>query len=891
LAIEEEGLEKTREQHGSTESKTRLVEQIKIYLHSSDYSRALDLLRGTAAEFPNDAEFSALETLAQEGLNRKSEADRLISESQELFAQQKPSQAIQWLRKAYELDRNHSLARSILANALVEHAYSIVETDWWESETLVNEALNLNPAHPTARTIHSRILDQKTAGSVEEWVSQTRKLQSSGNLSAALSQIAEAFAVYPRHPRLLQLQDAIQRDHSVQRRQARRRDLENLRSMRSEVEAAADVASKKTLRDRIQYATAKYSTDGEFLSVANEFLRRLGLLDVTQKSSTVSETEEATLPDSAPSLAAPEAALPDTVVASPRPMTPRSIQPSIERSSVAVSSKATLGLAPLEKVPTIPPRPQLPPQPAPVPEMGASAAASKTESPPSRIKPRTRFNSASVILVSAAAIILAAAIFFFARNHTVPAVAKIPEAAPALPSVSTPAVSASAAGLQVMPAPAGPLHNLSAVDPNPTPSLPGRFSDSSPGIETGHSNESSPDVASSRTIPSDHDEGAILVVAGEDSARVLLNGKLQPQVTQAGQLLLRNLELKVYTVQVSKNGFQDPPQQTIRVRGGEQSKLVFNLQPLPQLASLTIQGGMPGTKVLLDQGSIGTVQPDGTLSASNLSPGDHILELRKEGFKPRQFEKHFVASGTTSLAAADAVLEAALSELKISYAPADARVAIVKAGELPTIVSSGVPVKVSAGTYTLTARTAESITRFSTFEMIAGESKTFDLSLAPSGMSKWDNPGSWKHEGDSDICKGGDFVLYGVPASGTFVFSAMPARGRSLQWVLNYTDPKNYVLFQMDDNFFHRTVIRNGEKTDEIMVPDKADKKSFRTLHIRVGPTEIVHQIKEGESWKILDRWSQPGVNLSLGKFGFYIPGNDEVALSSFGHYADLTIR
>ena len=316
-----------------------------------------------------------------------------------------------------------------------------------------------------------------------------------------------------------------------------------------------------------------------------------------------------------------------------------------------------------------------------------------------------------------------------------------------------------------------------------------------------------------------------------------------------------------------------------------------DLQPQPRLATLTIQGGVPGTTVLVDQTLVGTIQPDGTLSVSTVNPGDHTVELRKERFQPRQFKKHFVAGGAISLAAADAALEAAPGELKITFAPADATVAIVK-GDLLKIVSSGVPLNLAPGTYTLTARTAERFTRSSTLEVIAGQSKTLDLSLAPSGMSKWDDPGAWKHEGDSFIRKGGDFVLYGVvPASGTFVFSAMPAKGHLLQWVLNYSDPKNYVLFQMDDNNFYRTVIRNGEKMDEIKVPDKDEKKSFRTLQIRVSPTELVHQIKHGDSWTVLDRWTQPGANLSLGKFGFYIPGNDQVALSSFAHYADLNIR
>ena len=390
---------------------------------------------------------------------------------------------------------------------------------------------------------------------------------------------------------------------------------------------------------------------------------------------------------------------------------------------------------------------------------------------------------------------------------------------------------------------------------------------------------------------SGHNLGTLVVVAGQDDARVFLNGKLQRQLTQAGQLRLPNLELKDYVVQVSKSGFQDPPQQKIRIRKGEQARLIFNLQPQPRLASLTIQGGAPGTTVLVDQTLVGTIQPDGTLSVSTVNPGDHTVELRKERFKPRQFKKHFVAGGTISLAAADAALEAAPGELKITFAPADAKVAIVK-GDLLKMVSSGVPLNLAPGTYTLTARTAERFTRSSTLEVIAGQSKTLDLSLAPSGMSKWDDPGAWKQEKDSFIRKGGDFVLYGaVPASGTFVFSAMLTKGHLLQWVLNYTDPKNYVLFQMDDNNFYRTVIRNGEKTDEIIVPDKGDKKSFRTLHIRVSPTELVHQIKHGDSWIVLDRWTQPGANLSLGKFGFYIPGNDQVALSSFAHYGDLNIR
>ena len=222
-------MEKTRDQQTRTESKTQLVEQINSFLRSGDYSRALDLLRSTAAEFPNDAELSALEKLAQDGVKRNAEANRLITESQELFAQQKSAEGIQLLRKAYELDKRNSLARAILANALVEHAQSVVETDWLEAETLTNQALNLNPAHPTAKTILSLIVTRKEASSVEDWIARARKLQASSDPFAALAWVAEGLAVHPHDPKLLLIQDEIQRDQDARRRQARRGDLEDLR--------------------------------------------------------------------------------------------------------------------------------------------------------------------------------------------------------------------------------------------------------------------------------------------------------------------------------------------------------------------------------------------------------------------------------------------------------------------------------------------------------------------------------------------------------------------------------------------------------------------------------------------------------------------------------------
>jgi len=967
LTFEVERLQKRRDQQIRIESKARLVDQVDTCLHSSDYARALDLLQAAGDEFPNDSELTELGKLAEDGVKRKAEAQRLMSEGQDLCARQKAADGIKLLREAYELDENNPISRAVLANALAEQAHSTVESDWREAEKLARDALDLNPGHPMAKTIRTLILDKKRETFIAECVSRARKLQAAGDLAGALSRIEGGLSVYPREPRLIQIQETVQRDLQIQRRQTRRRDLEQLRGMQGEIDAATDAASKEALGERLRAVTDKYANDTEVLSVANELLRSLGLPEVSQKSSPGSpESQSPTLTSH----------------------TPAAI---LSGSSPTLTSNAPGSRAPVAPTPVA----AAPPLRAPAKIVTSSAApaapATKAKSPSSNLKrpakpPR---RSTTLVLFSAVAIVLVAAIFLLGRRHHAPPVTPTPEVAP---SASTPVpttlppepalpvlklssdsgtgkvrfddqslaelrdgqwtldkisagehklkvdgpqggasftFSSEAGGLPIVKGAivsrgalalvisgnANRLHVYSSdsstkisLDGQPSVNVPEdgldfpsisdgvhEFAVSGGGEHSPYQYKLDVDSGAAPTLNAfleyGQNVGTLVVVAGQDKAKVFLNGKLQPQLTENGQLLIPNLESKDYVVRVSKNGFQDAPEQKVRVRKNEQGRLVFNLQPVPRFASLTIQGGIPGATVLIDQSPVGTVQPDGTLTVATVNPGDHIVELRKDRFKAKQIKRSFAAGATVSLAAADAALETAPGELRVAFTPADAQVTLAKAGETPIKVSNGTSLSLAPGSYTLTAKIAD-FTRSSTVEVTAGQSRTLDLSLGPSGMSKWDDSSSWKQEKGAYIHKGGDFVMYTVsPTSGTFLFSAMLAKGHRLQWVLNCIDANNYVLFQIDENNFYRTVVHNGQKGKETKIPHKGDKKSFQTLQIRVGANEITHQIRQGENWVVLDHWTQSGSNLSLGRFGFYIPGNDQVALANFGHYVDLNTR
>ena len=961
LKFEVERLQKRRDQQARIESKTRLIEQIDSCLHSSDFGRAFELLQEAAKEFPNDEELQELEKHAQQGAERKTEAQRLMAEGQELCAQQKTGEGIPLLRQAYELDENDTIARAVLANALVEEAQALVEKDWRESEKLAKEAFDLNPSHPMAKTLRTLILDQKRETFVGECVSQARKLQTSGDLTSALSRVEEGLSSYPREMRLIQIRDAVQRDLHVQRRQTRRRDLEELRRLESEADSATDVEAKQTLGAKARALADKYLEDEEVLSSANGLLQKLNLPAVTGTGSSPAAASAATLSFAA----APTIETPQSLI----PQKPEENAPALATQSATPKSEVPKSAAP-SPVPAKPSaKPAVPP-------------AQRKQKPTPALLP-TAINSKIVLAVGSVVVVLAA-LFFVLRGHKHPAepvvqqattvqpAAPVPQPEPSLPTIKlssdaaagkvsiddqppvdlqdaqwgldklaagdhtmkfeSPAgsfevsVSSTTAALPVVKTPitakgilavivssmgdrmhvyaSDPAAKLS-IDAQPPTDIPVDGVDLSSVTagaheltisRSGEEYKLSIDVTAAPSlnafVESGQNVGSLVVVTGQDKTKVFLNGKALEQQTQGGELRIANLEPKEYVVRVAKPGFQDVADQKIRIRKGQQGRLVFGLLPVPHMASLVIQGGPAGAAVLVDQANAGTVAPDGTLNLSTIAPGDHVIELRKDRFKPRQIKKHFVAGTPVTLTSADTALEVAPAQVKITFSPADAQIALTKQGESPIKVSNGNPVSLPGGTYTLSARMSDGFVRTAALDVAAGQSRALDLSLAPAGMSRWDDPAGWKQENSGFVRKGGDYVLYGVsPTSGIFVFSAMLTKGHRLQWVLNYTDPNNYDLFQVDDNNFYRTDVRNGQKVSEAKIPHKGGKKSFRTFQIRISPGEIVHQIKQGDVWFVIDRFTQPGMNLAQGNFGFYLPGGDQILLSNFAHYLDLNLH
>jgi hypothetical protein len=401
-------------------------------------------------------------------------------------------------------------------------------------------------------------------------------------------------------------------------------------------------------------------------------------------------------------------------------------------------------------------------------------------------------------------------------------------------------------------------------------------------------------------LKSDLNIGTLIISTGEDDARVFLNGKEYARKTQRGQLRIQTLGS--VNVRVTKDGFELAAPQVAEVKKGSEVRLEFKLQPLPRVAVLQIKEATPAAEVLLDQKPIGKVADDGTFTGSGISPGDHLLELRRENYFPKRLQRQFVAGKTVELVGGDVVLASAVGTVRLTRTPAEAAVVYRRADENQTHELRGNQMELPPGNYLFTAKAAGYSEKTERVAVTAGETHSLELALARvvvapppppapkiAGIADFDDANAWSKQGDLWTHKGGGFVPFKLPANGTFTFTVRLLRGGSLfrggriRWALQYADARNYDLFELDRKSLFSKVIIAGKvyergKYDHGL----GDKEMSYTVQVEASPEKLVHRLQNGDNWLVLDTWQEPGRNFTEGKFAFLIQGNDEIGLSDF---------
>ena len=402
-------------------------------------------------------------------------------------------------------------------------------------------------------------------------------------------------------------------------------------------------------------------------------------------------------------------------------------------------------------------------------------------------------------------------------------------------------------------------------------------------------------------LKSDLNIGTLIIATGEDDARVFLNGKEYARKTQRGQVRIPTIGN--LTVRVAKDGFELSPPQVAEVKKGAEVRLEFKMQPLPLVAALEIKNATPGAEVLVDQKPMGTVGADGAFTGGGIAPGDHAIELRRENYLPKRLQRQFTAGRTVELADADVVLVAAVGTVRLTRTPADAAVVYRRADETQAHDLRANQAELPPGSYVFTARASGYSDKTERVNVTAGGTHNVELALARvvvsapppppapkvAGVGDFEDPGAWSKQGDLWTHKGGGFIPFKPAANGTFTFAIRLLRGGSLfrggriRWAVQYADARNYDLFEMDRRYLYSKVIINGKVFERGKYEHGLSERDMSyTVQVESAPEKLVHSVKIGDKWLLLDTWQEPGRNFTEGKFAFLVQGNDEIGLSDF---------
>jgi len=392
--------------------------------------------------------------------------------------------------------------------------------------------------------------------------------------------------------------------------------------------------------------------------------------------------------------------------------------------------------------------------------------------------------------------------------------------------------------------------------------------------------------------------GAVTITSSEDGATVFLNGDKFSQPTKNGRLLLY-LPPKSYAIRVQKDGFASPPDQTVDLRNGEESQIQFKL--LPAKATLAVHRGMAGAEVLLDGNRVGVVTPDGNFTLASVEPGKHSISLRRDRYKTVESSGTFVAGKSLEL---EGAMQSVFGTLKIETSPPvpDLHVRIRRQGESQDREVKDPSVPLAEGNYIVTASAPKYQDATTTVHVNADGTTVAVLAMkavpaptpaksvvapppAPATaflLSDWLKTGEWTRDGQMLKRQGGNFVLAPMNLAATSIrFSAKVLKGKRLEWVAGYRDPRNYYLFQWDDTNFNRTEVVDGKHSKTVKIPLQTPRDAFTTFSIEITPRGITHSVSRDQHDVELETWN-PATGFPAGQFGFLVQGRDEIGLAEF---------
>ena len=275
LEIEIDRLKKRREQQARSDTKNHWVTEIEQALAVHQYAKASTLMEEALAEFPNDAELTSLGKQVQQYQQRAMQAEEQAVRGKEIYESGATSEGLQLLREALQLNQHNSAIRNGLLDTLLKEARAHMEADWRSAEAFVQEALELDPGHPLAKSLSTLIRDKHQDEDVSAALSKAREFQVQGNPAEAINELDRVLALYPLEARLIKLRASLSQTLTAEDQdKLRTQDLTALKQLAQESQETSD---PQQLRAILQKSNkfAKYEGDSAFQETMSAIEDRL----------------------------------------------------------------------------------------------------------------------------------------------------------------------------------------------------------------------------------------------------------------------------------------------------------------------------------------------------------------------------------------------------------------------------------------------------------------------------------------------------------------------------------------------------------------------------------------------------------------------------------------
>lgn len=355
----------------------------------------------------------------------------------------------------------------------------------------------------------------------------------------------------------------------------------------------------------------------------------------------------------------------------------------------------------------------------------------------------------------------------------------------------------------------------------------------------------------------------------------------------AGRLDMADLPAGQYTLQASSSSSEPIADQNVLIKNNQNATISILTKTTPVLIPVRVHT-LPGASIFVDGAQAGTTDTDGTLLITTLPAGDHHIEARHKG---RTASLDLALSqGQDNPYIADLNFKKGPGQVTLQLDPADSTVAVYNAKGNP-VSFSGLQFPLPEGRYRFIARANGYNDRDEAVDVTADTPLTVNLELSPIAVSTdapsiagWD-ASAWTVNAKTHTLTHSNaaFGLYAAqPSSGKFVFAGVIGHGflmakPKVQWVANYHDPANYLLFSLDRDGLDIFTVSAGKKTvfgKRISLP----QISHYQIMQQIAPGRITTWLGTGHGWKQINDWSGLPKDVDSGKFGFKGP----VTLTSF---------